>query len=125
YWGFVGAFAAAAADTWGTEVGTYFGRPTRSVLTGRRVPPGTSGGVSLPGTAAALLGAAAVFASALPFAVPFLGSLRPATAAALVIGGGFGAALLDSVLGATVQARYRSPSGALTERAYEAGAPLP
>ena len=125
YWGFVGAFAAAAADTWGTEVGTFFRRPTRSVLTGRRVPPGTSGGVSVPGTAAALLGAGAVFASALPFAAPFLEAIRPATAALLVVGGGFAAALLDSMLGATVQARYRASSGALTERPTEAGAALP
>lgn len=125
YWGFVGAFAAAAADTWGTEVGTAVGRSTRSVLTGRRVPPGTSGGVSGPGTLAALLGAATVFASALPFADPAGMGVRPTLVGLLVVGGGVAGAFLDSLLGATLQARYRAPSGALTERSLEAGAPLP
>jgi uncharacterized protein (TIGR00297 family) len=124
YWGFVGAFAAAAADTWGTEVGTYFRRPTRSVLTGRQVAPGTSGGVSVPGTLAAVAGACAVGASALPFTAPHLGGARLGTVAALVVAGGLAGALLDSVLGATVQARYRLSSGALTERMHEDGAEL-
>jgi uncharacterized protein (TIGR00297 family) len=125
YWGFVGAFAAAAADTWGTEVGTYYGRPTRSVLTGRRVPPGTSGGVSVPGTAASLLGAAVVFGSALPFASPFPGGAPEAAVGLLVAGGALAGAFLDSFLGATVQARYRLPEGTLTERREHDGLPLP
>jgi len=125
YWGFVGAFAAAAADTWGTEIGTWAGGPTWQVATGRRVLPGTSGGVSLAGTLGAVAGALAVVGSALPFASRFLEgwSLGPTTA--LVAGAAVGAALLDSVLGATVQARYRSPDGALTERPMADGRPLP
>ena len=35
-----GALAAAAADTWATEIGTLSSRPPRSVLTGRVVPAG-------------------------------------------------------------------------------------
>jgi len=35
-----GALAAAAADTWATEIGTLSSRPPRSVLTGRVVPRG-------------------------------------------------------------------------------------
>lgn len=57
YWAFVGAFAAAAADTWATEIGTLVGGPTRRLGIGPRVPPGTSGGVSAAGTAGAALGA--------------------------------------------------------------------
>lgn len=117
YWAFVVAFAAAAADTWGTEVGTYFRWPTREVLTGRRVPPGTSGGVSLPGTLGALAGAAAVWLAALPFAGAYPVGLSGPLLAALVVGGGFAAALFDSALGASVQARYRDADGTLTERA--------
>jgi uncharacterized protein (TIGR00297 family) len=58
--GFVGAFAAALADTLGTEIGTLFGRRPVSPVTFRAVPPGTPGAVSLPGTAASVAGALAV-----------------------------------------------------------------
>jgi uncharacterized protein (TIGR00297 family) len=126
YGAFLAAFAAAAADTWGTEVGTLVGGPTWGVTTGRRVPPGTSGGVSAAGTAGAVAGAAVVFAAALPFAGPLLDGVGAAVAAAVVVGGGVAAAFLDSLLGATVQARYRGPDGALTERRTDdAGRPLP
>ena len=69
----------------------------------------------------ALFGAASVLAAALPLAGPYLAGVGVAQAALLVVGGGFAAAMLDSALGASVQARYREPSGALTERAVWAG----
>lgn len=117
YWGFVGAFAAAAADTWGTEIGTLVGGPTRSVWGGRRVAPGTSGGVSVAGTLGALAGAAAVAGSALPFAGPFAGEIGLYDVAEVVLAGGFVAAFVDSVVGATAQGRYRdAATGAITER---------
>ena len=100
YGAFLGAFAAAAADTWGTEVGTWAGGPTRVLGVGRRVPPGTSGGVSAWGTAASGLGAASVVGAA-----AVLGAVGLADGLALVAVG-VGAAALDSALGATVQARY-------------------
>ena len=117
YAGFVGAFAAAAADTWATEIGTAVGGPTRRLGLGRTVPPGTSGGVSLAGTLGAIAGAAFVAALALPFA--------PLSVGALALAGGVAGAALDTVLGATVQARYRLPDGGLTERAHANGAALP
>ena len=115
YWGFAAAFAAAAADTWATEIGTWRRGPTRLVWSGRRVPPGTSGGVSVAGTAGALLGAGAVFGSLVPVAGVYAGGSGWAWAAAVVVGGGFLAALVDSVLGATLQVRYRDAAGRLTE----------
>lgn len=117
YWGFVGAFAAAAADTWSTEIGTYFRAPTRSVWTWRRVPVGMSGGVSLPGTLGGLAGAATVFAPIPFFGAERLGALGWAPALLVVVAGGFVASLVDSLLGATAQALYREPtSQALTEQ---------
>jgi uncharacterized protein (TIGR00297 family) len=92
-----GALAASAADTWATEIGTLVaGRPI-SIISGRRVEPGTSGGISPAGTAAGVVGAlfiagAAVLAN---WPVPFV---------AVAIGGVAGA-LADSLLGATVQER--------------------
>src|SRR5207237_5024631 len=55
--GFTGTLATATADTWATELGVLSPRPPRLVTTGKRVAPGTSGGISLLGTAASALGA--------------------------------------------------------------------
>ena len=125
YWGFVGAFAAAAADTWGTEIGTLVGGPTRRLGLGRAVPPGTSGGVSLAGTAGASAGALVVAGLAVPFAGPFALAGSVAGPAALAAAAGVAAAFLDTALGATLQARFQAADGTLTERAREGGRALP
>ncbi len=93
----VGALAASAADTWATEVGTLAGGDPVSIISARRVPPGTSGGVTLLGTVAGVGGALFIGAGATlaNWPVPF-------AAAAL---GGMAGALADSLLGAMVQAR--------------------
>jgi len=54
---FVGATATVNADTWATELGPLSRCSPRLLTTGRVVPPGTSGGVTMLGTAAALAGA--------------------------------------------------------------------
>jgi uncharacterized protein (TIGR00297 family) len=105
-----GSLAAAASDTWATEVGTLAGRAPRSILTWERVPAGTSGGVSAAGFAAAVGGAAFVAVAAL--------ALRwPADVVAAAAAGGVAGSTLDSVLGATIQARrWCDRCGAATER---------
>ncbi len=55
--GFAGAYAAATADTWATEIGTLARRAPRSILTLRPLAPGMSGGISLRGTLAEIAGA--------------------------------------------------------------------
>ena len=61
YWiAFVGALAAATADTLGTEFGTLSNAEPRSIPLLRKVPAGTPGAVSLLGLGAAALGAIAV-----------------------------------------------------------------
>jgi uncharacterized protein (TIGR00297 family) len=92
-----GALAASAADTWATEVGTLAGGDPRSIISGARVPPGTSGGVTLLGTAAGVGGALFIAAGATL-------ANWPVALAAVALGGVAGA-LADSVLGATLQAR--------------------
>ncbi|NIQ60053.1 MAG: DUF92 domain-containing protein, partial [Gammaproteobacteria bacterium] len=54
---FLGAVAAAAADTWATEIGVRFGGEPRSILSLRRRSPGTSGAVSPLGLLAGAAGA--------------------------------------------------------------------
>jgi len=55
-----GAFAAALADTFGTELGTLYGRSPFLISRGRRVAPGTRGAISPAGLLGGLLGAALV-----------------------------------------------------------------
>jgi uncharacterized protein (TIGR00297 family) len=94
----VGSLAASAADTWATEVGTLYGRAPRSILTGRRVSTGTSGGVTGIGLMGAIAGA--LFLSLVAWATG--AELNVARAIAV---GGVAGAVIDSILGATVQAR--------------------
>ncbi len=125
YLGFVGAFAAAAADTWGTEIGTWAGWPTRRLAVGPRVPPGTSGGMSVPGTLGALAGAAVVVASALAVAGASVRAEDVGAVGLAVTLAGLAAAVVDSTLGATVQARFRAADGSLTEREWDGATLLP
>lgn len=91
-----GALAAAAADTWATEIGVLARRPPRSILSGRTVAAGTSGAVSWPGMAALVAGAACVALLARALGV--------STGWAAFVGGVAGA-MADTLLGATLQER--------------------
>jgi uncharacterized protein (TIGR00297 family) len=95
-----GSLAAAAADTWATEIGTRFGGPPRALGLGPPVVPGTSGGMTAAGTLAGLGGALAVAAVAGLAGIP-----DPWAVAAAGLGG----MLADSALGATLQAVWRCP----------------
>lgn len=116
---FAGAYAAATADTWGTEIGTLVRGSPRSILTLRPIATGLSGGVSLAGTVAEFAGAlwiAWVAGAALDH-LPL--ALRVAPWAAVVAGvslGGVAGALADSLLGATLQELRACP---LCERPCE------
>jgi uncharacterized protein (TIGR00297 family) len=93
-----GALAASAADTWATEIGTLATGEPRSIIGWRRVPAGTSGAVSARGTAAMIAGA--VFVGLLTWILGWT-----AQVAAFVSLGGVTGAVVDSVLGATIQGR--------------------
>ena len=98
-----GSLAAAAADSWATEIGTLASRPPRSIRTFRPVAPGTSGGVTLAGTAAMVAGA-----SFIALLGALLGSGNAVALAA--IAGGIAGALVDSIIGAQLQARRWCPA---------------
>ncbi len=105
---FVGAMAAVSADTWATELGVLNPHPPRLLTTGKPVAAGTSGAVSLWGLAAA--GGGALFVGLVAAVlIPLEGALAAPRVAVLVVAalvGGMGGALVDSLLGATVQGIY-------------------
>ncbi len=110
------ALAAANADTWATELGVLSPRKPRLITTGKVVDKGASGGVSLLGTLAATGGAAFIAALAVLFPPADMG-VAPLWVALLVSLAGLLGSLIDSLLGATVQAIYTCPQcGKETER---------
>lgn len=103
YAGFTGALAAATADTWATEIGGLSRKQPYHILTGKRVPAGTSGGITLPGCAAAISGALLIGLSALLLG----GADKPFPFLLATVAAGTAGALLDSVIGAAWQRMYR------------------
>lgn len=110
---YVGVMAAVTADTWATEIGGLSRKPPRSIVSGRLVAPGTSGGITWLGMGASAAGGLVIGAAAWT-----LDTLQPGASAAesafglgplLVIGllGGLAGSLFDSWLGAVVQVMYR------------------
>jgi len=99
---FVGVMATVTADTWATELGTLAKKPPRLITTGQVVEVGTSGGVSLLGTAVSFCGGLLIGFSA------GLLSSETSIGLAAVAGGlaGLAGSLIDSLLGATVQQIY-------------------
>ena len=114
----IGALASATGDTWATEAGLLASDAPRSVVTWRRVPPGTSGGVSLFGVGAGIAGAVWIAAAARALGVV------PGSFLAMAVGGTAGL-LADSLLGATLQSqRYCDRCREDTERAvHTCGSP--
>ncbi|HEU4323469.1 MAG TPA: DUF92 domain-containing protein [Roseiflexaceae bacterium] len=122
---FVGIMATVTADTWATELGVLNRSPPRLITTLRRVPPGTSGGVSGLGLLASAAGAALIGAAATALLLAEHGRWEPRLLLA-GLAGGMAGSLCDSLLGATVQALYRAPDGDETERTHAAdGRPNP
>ena len=108
-----GALAAAAADTWATEFGSFSPTPPRSITTLARVSRGTSGGITALGTAGGLAGALAM--AALAHMLPPSGA---APAFSVIAAAGVVGMLADSLLGATGQGVYEcSACAARSERA--------
>jgi uncharacterized protein (TIGR00297 family) len=113
--GCLGALATANADTWATELGMLSRRRPRLITTLAVVEPGTSGGVTAAGLLASLAGASLVGAA---------WAISAGSVAAWRVGlvAGLLGSIVDSLLGATLQALYQCPvCGQRTERAVHPG----
>jgi len=97
--GFAAALTAGGSDTVASEIGKALGRRTFLITTRRRVPAGTPGAMSVAGTTAGLIAAAALGSLAAGL------NLIPWSAVAPVVAGATAGALLESILGATLEPR--------------------
>ncbi len=88
------AFATAASDTLGSEVGQAYGRRTFLITSFRPVPRGTDGAVSLEGTLAGIVGSA--FVGAIAWASGMVGPWG----IAFIVVAAFVGTTLESYLGA-------------------------
>lgn len=141
--GFIGTVATAMADTLATEIGLLYPREPRLIINPfKKVPPGTSGGVSPLGELAILFsgfmigGVAAIFHQfniisavsgingILVKGLEYLGVETPAWIKLIAIGvlAGFIGSTADSLIGATLQSLFRcNVCGKITEKEKHCG----
>ena len=95
---FLGAIAAAAADTWATEIGYFSKNKPRHILNFKTVEKGTSGGVTFLGLFGSILGAGVIGLIGMNWLNNF--------PIHWIVLAGFIGSLVDSFLGGSVQAIF-------------------
>ena len=116
---YLGSLAAANADTWATEIGGRYGGFPNDLISGARLHPGESGGITVLGTLAALAGAFAVAASGVLMGMPVRTTWDLVV---LIAVAGWMGAMVDSVLGSIAQKKYRCRHcGDMTEQLSHCG----
>ncbi len=114
---FLGALATTTADTFATEIGIRFGKKTFDILTFAQSTKGLSGGVSVVGLIASIFGGLLI--AVLSFYQPdtdggLCGLVFVKVIPVVTIAGCCGA-LVDSIIGASLQAKYRTLGGVVIE----------
>ncbi|KAJ1645298.1 hypothetical protein J3B02_001059 [Coemansia erecta] len=111
-WAYVAFYACCAADTWASELGTLSCNWPILITTLSPVPPGTNGAISKLGMLSSFAGGAAVgLAADIALWTQYFGAYRSGAMPKIpynMLGALFGTlgSLLDSLLGATIQASY-------------------
>ncbi len=114
---YVSSLSAVCSDTWATEIGTLKQQMPVNILSFKRVEQGTSGGISVMGTFSALMGAFIIPLSSLSWI-----STNLFYFILCVTSAGFLGSLLDSILGASVQAQYKcNKCNKITEKKSHCG----
>ncbi|MBN2092020.1 DUF92 domain-containing protein [candidate division KSB1 bacterium] len=103
---YLAALSAVTADTWGTEIGFFSKKRPRFILSFKEVPAGTSGGITLLGTLGGAIGALIIAL------VGWLSHFSGFTFQVflMIIMSGILASVVDSILGATIQAQFKCPN---------------
>ncbi len=120
---FATSIASSNADTWGSELGVLSKKTPVSIITWKPICKGLSGGITLAGTAASLLGSVFI---ALIFIAGYLiiygKNENLFLQFILCAAGGFTGSAIDSVLGATVQVKCLcEETGIITEKRMNNG----
>jgi len=122
YFAYLGAVAAVNADTWATELGAFSRSQPLLITTFKRVPHGTSGAVSPLGLLSALAASSVIVFSGFISSPQVFKAGWKDPLIGMILLSGFLATLVDSLLGATIQAQYRCPScGKITEKKKHCG----
>jgi uncharacterized protein (TIGR00297 family) len=95
---YITSVAVAASDTTASELGVLSDR-AYLITTGKRVPPGTNGGVSAMGTLACIV--ASAFAAYIGWVVIFLEPFNPWLVLPIIMG--VAGCMIDSLIGATLE----------------------
>jgi uncharacterized protein (TIGR00297 family) len=98
--GYVASLSTKLSDTCASEVGKAYGKRTFLITTFQPVERGTEGAVSLEGTLAGVVGSAAI--ASVGWGVGLMGAIG----VAVCLIAAFIATNLESVIGATLQAKY-------------------
>ena len=109
---YLATLSSVCADTWATEIGTWKKTATYNILNLKPVEQGVSGGISANGTIGAVLGSIAIlFSGILWIDISYIHYTI------LIISAGVFGSMIDSILGATIQAQYKcSICNKVTER---------
>jgi uncharacterized protein (TIGR00297 family) len=102
---FLVAISAANADTWASEIGALYKKRPILLTTFKRVDPGTSGAVSILGTAAAFAGAAIISV----VATMLWSHVVNLKLSIFIVLFGFIGSMIDSIMGALFQVSYVCP----------------
>ncbi|KAJ2234003.1 hypothetical protein GGF40_002689 [Coemansia sp. RSA 1286] len=111
-WAYIAFYACCAADTWASELGALSSNWPVLVTTLSPVPPGTNGAISKLGMLSSFAGGAAVgLAADIALWIQYFGAYRSGAMPKIpynMLGSLLGTlgSLLDSLLGATIQASY-------------------
>lgn len=118
--GFGTSLAAANADTWASELGVLSKKKPVSIVTGKVLTSGMSGGITAFGTAASFLGGLLISTTfVVGYNIKYPNNGQATLFFLFCLLGGFLGSIIDSILGATIQGIFWNEStGMLSENRY-------